>query len=79
MNISRNELQLALERVVQIALDRNDHLPELPVVKLNHNPEQAEAQLLATRLPTTGQPLNKTFDQVFDCVLKEAPNANGPR
>jgi hypothetical protein len=79
MDISRSELQAALEHVVQIALDRNDHLPDLPVVQLNPNPEQAEADLLSTRLPKAGQPLDKTFSQVFENVLKDAPNANGPR
>jgi hypothetical protein len=79
MDISRSDFQAALEQVVQIALDRNDNLHDLPVVQLNPNPEEAEVLLLSTRLPKSGQPLDKTMSQMFETVLKGAPNMNGPR
>ncbi|CAM0142915.1 hypothetical protein VKS41_002510 [Umbelopsis sp. WA50703] len=79
MDISRTDFHQALERVVQLALNRNDTLSDLPVVKVNHDFVQAESQLLNTPLPEKGQALNDIFSSVYDTVLKDAPNANGPR
>jgi hypothetical protein len=79
MDISRTDFHQALERVVQLALYRNDTLSDLPVVKVNHDFVQAESQLLNTPLPEKGQALNDIFSSVYDTVLKDAPNANGPR
>lgn len=79
MDISRTDLQQALERIVQLAIDRNDTLSALPVVKVNHDFVQAESQLLNTQLPERGQALNDIFSTVYQTVLKDAPSANGPR
>lgn len=79
MDISRYELGAALERVVQIALDRNENLHDLPVVQVNHNVAPAESQLLATHIPETGQPLENIFSHVIETILSAAPNGNGPR
>jgi hypothetical protein len=72
MDISRTDFH-------QLALYRNDTLSDLPVVKVNHDFVQAESQLLNTPLPEKGQALNDIFSSVYDTVLKDAPNANGPR
>ncbi|KAI9288664.1 pyridoxal phosphate-dependent transferase [Umbelopsis sp. AD052] len=79
MDISRSEYQAALEHIVQIALDRNDNVHNLPVVQQNPNHQEEEALLTSKPLPQFGQPLEKTISQVFQTVLNGVPNMNGPR
>ncbi|KAI9285052.1 pyridoxal phosphate-dependent transferase [Umbelopsis sp. AD052] len=79
MEISRSDYQAALEHIVQIALDRNDNVQDLPVVQQNPNYLEEEALLISNRLPELGQPLEKTISQVFETVLNGAPSMNGPR